>query len=195
MSHAQIETHASHGGPTAIAALVQQALACPEDDPAAANWGLLGAARQPWPPGHQAARTGGLAPWQIKRVRAYIEAHLAERMPLRMLAEQTRLSTSTFSRSFRQSLGHSPMRYVMIRRIEQAQRLMVASDLRLCEVAIACGFADQAHFGRRLTGVTPARWRRRMLGWIHRQGPDHRASQLAAPKSWTDLDGGGERRA
>ncbi len=111
--------------------------------------------------------TGGLAPWQIKRVRAYIDDHLAERMPLKIVAAQVRLSTSYFSRSFSKSLGLPFQRFVAHRRIEHAQQLMVAMDQRLSDIALTCGFADQSHFSRtfsRLVGETPARWRRRTVG-------------------------------
>jgi transcriptional regulator GlxA family with amidase domain len=152
MPDPQIETHASHGGQAAIS--IQACVT------------LLGVEGLPPPSVLRSIHTGGLAPWQVKRVRAYIEAHLPERMPLEVLAQQVRLSASTFSRSFRQSLGHPPSKYVMIRRVERAQTLMTATRLGLCDIAITCGFSDQAHFSRafgRMTGTTPARWRKTML--------------------------------
>jgi transcriptional regulator GlxA family with amidase domain len=44
---------------------------------------------------------------------------------------------------------------------------MVTTDLALSELAIACGFCDQAHFCRLFrqdTGKTPATWRREREG-------------------------------
>jgi AraC-like DNA-binding protein len=51
----------------------------------------------------------------------------------------------------------------MSRRIGMAVELMLSSDAPLSEIAINCGFADQAHFSRqfrRTTGYTPSTWRR-----------------------------------
>jgi transcriptional regulator GlxA family with amidase domain len=51
----------------------------------------------------------------------------------------------------------------MTRRISLAVELMLSSDAPLSEIAINCGFADQAHFSRqfrRTMGDTPNTWRR-----------------------------------
>src|SRR6266481_8394026 len=63
---------------------------------------------------------GGLAPWQQKRVAAYIEERLAYDIPLATLAELARLSPYHFSRSFKHSFGLPPHRYHANRRIERA---------------------------------------------------------------------------
>ncbi len=114
------------------------------------------------PPRHH---TGGLAPWQVKRVWAYVDNHLAERMPLEVVAAVVRLSVSHFSRNFSKSLGLPFGQFLAQRRVAHAQDLMATTDRRLCDIALTCGFADQSHFSRtfsRFVGVSPARWRR----WI-----------------------------
>lgn len=111
----------------------------------------------------QGERWAGLLPWQVKRVRDYVDADLHGRMSLSMAASRARLSPGYFSRCFRQSFGVTFSRFVAARRVERAQGLMIAGAGKLCEIALACGFADQAHFTRTfvsLTGCTPARWRR-----------------------------------
>jgi transcriptional regulator GlxA family with amidase domain len=114
------------------------------------------------PPQKQEAR-GGLAPWQIRKVAAHIEANLD--MPIRSseLAAIARLSPCHFSRVFRDSFGCSPLEYVTRRRVEHAQGLMLSTDAPLCQIALDCGMADQAHFSRlfrRHVGETPRSWRR-----------------------------------
>lgn len=106
---------------------------------------------------------GGLAPWQVDRVKRHIESGLASRIGLGDLARLTRLSTSYFAAAFRVSFGTSPHDYVCRRRVERAKELMAATDTPLCEIALDCGFADQSHLSRvfrRMTGHTPAAWRR-----------------------------------
>lgn len=107
-----------------------------------------------------------LLAWQTKKVRAYIEADLHERLFLGVAAEHARLSPSYFSKCFRRSFGVSFPRFVAQKRIERAQGLMMQSAAKLCHIALACGFADQAHFTRTfasIIGCPPARWRRQAL--------------------------------
>lgn len=106
---------------------------------------------------------GGLAPWQIERVKRHIEKEYAGRINIDDLAQMTRLSSSYFSAAFRVSFGTSPHDYISGRRVDQAAYLMMNTDAPLCEIALDCGFADQSHLSRvfrRLTGTTPAARRR-----------------------------------
>jgi AraC family transcriptional regulator len=106
---------------------------------------------------------GGLATWQCRRTLAHIEANLASKMDIDDLANVVALSRSHFSRAFKRSLGFSPMEYVVVRRVERAKAMISGTREPLAEVALACGFADQAHLNRRfrdIVGVSPGRWRR-----------------------------------
>jgi AraC family transcriptional regulator len=106
---------------------------------------------------------GGLAAWQKRRLTLYIDAHLADRIRIEELAKLLNLSESHFSRAFRNTFGTCAHAYVMRRRIEMAQELMLASQETLCAIALRCGLSDQAHFTRlfgRIVGETPYAWRR-----------------------------------
>jgi AraC family transcriptional regulator len=106
---------------------------------------------------------GGLAPWQITRVTAYIESHIDSTICTDDLAALARLSSFHFCRVFRDSLGVPPHRYVMRKRVERAQSLMLSTDRPLGQIASECGLADQAHFTklfRRFVGASPGAWRR-----------------------------------
>ena len=152
--------------------LLKQAMTCFETDRKAALRCLseasilMGAVVED--PGAGAAglyniRAGGLANWQASRIRAYIEANLASKLETKELASVVASSRSHFSRAFKQSVGLSPMEYVGVRRVERAKVMIGSTRERLAEVAIACGFADQAHLSRRfrdLTGMSPGQWRR-----------------------------------
>jgi AraC-like DNA-binding protein len=105
----------------------------------------------------------GLAPWQVRRVLAYIDANLENRIRNRDLAAVARLSEFYFNVAFRNSVGHSPHDFVIRRRVERAQGLMLSTDKALSEIAVECGLADQSHFTRlfrRVVGESPAVWRR-----------------------------------
>jgi AraC-like DNA-binding protein len=123
---------------------------------------------------------GGLASWQIRRVTAYIEANLMAAIRLKDFTEITRLSTSHFARAFKASLGESVHGYIIRRRMERAQELMLTTNESLCQIALTCGLSDQAHFSRvfrRVVGVSPNVWRRQWLGHGS-AGPAHAARAL-----------------
>lgn len=106
---------------------------------------------------------GGLAPWQVRRVTDYIEEHLAVTIRLEDLARLAKLSHSHFCRAFKESIGHPAHAYVMRRRVQRAQGLMLTTAESLSQIAAQCGMADQAHFCklfRRLVGESPNAWRR-----------------------------------
>lgn len=119
------------------------------------------------PPAEPPSSGTGLAPWQERRLREHIDARLHHRLPIAELAASVRLSRSHFSRAFRASFGLPPHAYVLQRRIQEAQRLMLETVDSLAEIACACGLADQAHLSRlfrRETGLPPNAWRRQHRG-------------------------------
>jgi AraC-like DNA-binding protein len=106
---------------------------------------------------------GGLAPWQMRKVTSHIETNLDTSIRSGDLAALLRLTPCHFSRAFRNSFGHSPLEYVIRRRMERAQGLMLSTDAPLSQIALECGLADQAHFSRlfrRIVGESPRAWRR-----------------------------------
>ncbi len=118
------------------------------------------------PPDKGQAR-GGLAPWQIRKVSNYVDAHLDRTIRNEDLAAVARLNASHFGRAFRNSFGEPPHEYVIRRRIERAQGLMLSTDAPLSAIALDCGLADQAHLSRlfrRVVGESPRAWRRARIG-------------------------------
>ncbi len=121
-----------------------------------------------------------LAPWQLSRVRSYIDKHLSERIYIKDLSALARRSTSHFCRAFKSDMGETPHSYITRRRLDRAQWMMLTSDAPLSEIALQCGFADQAHFCNRFrcaTGQSPAAWRRER---IEVSGLDHVGGRLTA---------------
>jgi AraC-like DNA-binding protein len=112
---------------------------------------------------HAPPARGGLPPATLRRLRDYVEAHLAENIELSMLASLAGLSIYHFAHQFKHSTGLTPHYYLIQKRVERAQRLLAESSLTLSEIALAAGFVDQSHFTRRfrqIVGVTPHEFRR-----------------------------------
>ena len=105
----------------------------------------------------------GLAPWQERRAKEAMNASLDKDTSIAQLASECGLSSSHFARAFRQATGRPPHRWLLERRLEIAQGLLLNSRMPLSKIAIACGFSDQSHFSRafsQMTGTSPGAWRR-----------------------------------
>jgi len=106
---------------------------------------------------------GGLGPWQKRRATELLSENLTGRIRLSQLAQECGLSTSHFARSFKSTFGVSTHRWLVQRRIERAQGLLIHTRESLSDIAEQAGFADQAAFTRafhQIVGVSPGRWRR-----------------------------------
>jgi AraC family transcriptional regulator len=109
------------------------------------------------------ASLGELASWQVARVTAYVDAHLDQRIQVQDLSAVARRSTAHFCRLFKRTLGETPHGFITSRRLHRAQQLMLTSDDPLSQIAMVCGFSDQAHFCNRFRaamGLSPTAWRR-----------------------------------
>lgn len=107
----------------------------------------------------------GLAPWQQRRALELLHANLTEGIALKELARECCLSESGLLRAFTSSMGTSPHRWLSNRRVEAAMELMRTTAQSLADVAVATGFADQAHFTRvfgKHVGTSPGVWRRQL---------------------------------
>ena len=106
---------------------------------------------------------GGLGPWQKRRATELLSENLAGRIRLSQLAQECGLSTSHFARSFKASFGVSTHRWLVQRRIERSQELLLDTRESLADIAEQAGFSDQAAFTRafhQIVGNSPGRWRR-----------------------------------
>jgi AraC family transcriptional regulator len=106
---------------------------------------------------------GRLLAWQARKVRDYIDSHITGPVFVSDLCALIDRSEAHFSRSFKHTFGRSPHAFVIRRRLELAAQYMLGTNAFLSDIAMRCGFADQAHLCkhfRQATGQTPAAWRR-----------------------------------
>lgn len=97
------------------------------------------------------------------RIAREIDARLDQPMTVAMLAALADMRETRFLHAFKRQTGMSPYRYVLHKRLERATGMLTGSSVPLAEVALATGFADQAHmtasFARHY-GRTPGEVRR-----------------------------------
>jgi transcriptional regulator GlxA family with amidase domain len=103
----------------------------------------------------------------IERAQAWVALHYDAPRPVARMMTESGLSPRTFKRRFRAATGYSALEYVQTLRIEEAKHLLETTTEATDEVAAQVGYQDPASFRRvfrQLTGVTPARYRRRFAG-------------------------------
>jgi AraC-like DNA-binding protein len=76
----------------------------------------------------------------------YINAHLSDPLTVEILAGQVNLSSSAFSRRFRELTGRSPRQFVKETRLERARELLFERRLGVGDISVAVGYASQSHF-------------------------------------------------
>jgi AraC family transcriptional regulator len=100
----------------------------------------------------------GLGPIALKKIRDYIHDHLADPIEVNDLAALAARSPFHFSRVFARSIGMTPYRYVVHRRLQIAID-RIRGGMSLAAVAADTGFSDQSHLSRwirRVHGVAPS---------------------------------------
>lgn len=98
----------------------------------------------------------------VRRAVAHLRAHWDAPVPLASLADVAGLSRFELVRRFTAQVGLPPHAFQVDLRVAEARRLLRAG-VPVAEVAVVCGFADQAHLTRtfrRHVGITPARYAR-----------------------------------
>lgn len=110
---------------------------------------------------------GGHAGAQLRCIQqavALMEANFGSGLSREQLAATAGLSAFHFSRLFHRVVGVSPHRYLVGCRLRHARDLLAAGQGRsIAEVALECGFADQAHLARhfrRAYGVSPSQFQK-----------------------------------
>ncbi|WP_042166982.1 response regulator transcription factor [Paenibacillus gorillae] len=98
----------------------------------------------------------------ILKALAYMDAQAIEDLSQSGICAQVNISKSYFSRSFKDILRISFVRYVQIRSIEEAKRMLSATNHPVYWIAEQCGFTDTRYFGKmfkEMTGMLPTQYR------------------------------------
>lgn len=112
--------------------------------------------------GH-AARRGHADRARYARVLTRIADALEQPLVIDELAALAEQSPLAFLRGFTAAVGMTPHAYLTEQRLQAARRLLADARHTLTDIALACGFSHQSHFGdafKRAFGLTPAHYRR-----------------------------------
>lgn len=99
----------------------------------------------------------------MRRAIDFIEENLERDITLNDIAAVACKSPFHFARRFKDTMGITPVAYLIERRIDRSKELLRRTDLAISSIASQCGFNSQSHYCRtfrRLTQMTPRDYRR-----------------------------------
>ena len=99
----------------------------------------------------------------IQDVKNYIAENLNEKLTVQRLANESHMSTSHFSRVFKQQTGFSPYDYVLITRLNKAKYLLQKTKMSVSSIAYETGFNSESNFICFFTdneGISPGKFRK-----------------------------------
>jgi len=107
-------------------------------------------------------RQHGLAPWQVKRVAAYMRERIGADITLQELANIACQSRFHFCTAFRGATGMAPYEYLTRMRMRTACNLLTTTPLSVGDVGAAVGYSSLSTFStafRRYAGTSPRAYR------------------------------------
>ncbi|PCJ60540.1 MAG: hypothetical protein COA79_08180 [Planctomycetota bacterium] len=99
---------------------------------------------------------------RIGEIINYIDANLSSELTVPQLAEESHLTTSHFSKLFKEETGQSPISFIRNNRINCAKALLISSDKTISKIALECGFEDHFYFSRtfkQIVGLSPKQFK------------------------------------
>ena len=96
----------------------------------------------------------------INRIKEQLESDPASRILMQDLEASYGMSRFSITRQFKQHLGTTPHRFLVMRRLEYAKESLL-DGASIADVAIDSGFSDQSHFTRHFRhafGISPCKW-------------------------------------
>jgi AraC-like DNA-binding protein len=101
---------------------------------------------------------------RLLRARDEMDRSYADALDIAALARSVHLSRAHFIRSFRDTFGETPHRYLQRRRIERAMAFLRETDRPVSEISLDVGFLSLGTFSRtfrEIVGVSPSAYRTR----------------------------------
>ena len=93
----------------------------------------------------------------------YIHNNFERNISLNDIAKFVFLSTSYFTRAFKEEMNISPISYLLKVRVERAMELLRETDQKVSDIALSVGFSNQQRFNeifKKHTKMTPLQYRK-----------------------------------
>ena len=94
----------------------------------------------------------------------FIDAHYTENIKLEDIARAVYTNVYNLSKVFKAEIGISPMKYVILRRMGEAQNLLINTNMTITRIAISVGYNNSNYFQnvfKEFMNMTPKEYRKR----------------------------------
>lgn len=99
---------------------------------------------------------------KIYTVTAYIHSNYTSELTLQGLSKQFFISPYYLSHQFKKVTGFTLINYIQMTRVRNAQQLLLYTQMKITDIASACGFTSFSQFNRvfnRISGCSPSQYR------------------------------------
>ena len=103
-------------------------------------------------------------PSLTSRAKDFIDEHYTENIKLEDIARAVGSDVYKLAKVFKAQIGISPMRYVVLRRIGEAQNLLINTDMTITRIALSVGYNNSNYFQnvfKDFMQITPKEYRKR----------------------------------
>lgn len=121
-------------------------------------------------------------PFVVKGAMRYVESNIAESFNVKTIAVHLNCHPDFLSRRFKQHTGVSLSAHIRGVRVANARSLLCNPNMRIGDVAAACGFSDSIHFGKvfkKEMGMTAGQYQKR----FHADGAREAAPAIEIPQN------------
>ena len=108
-------------------------------------------------------KISGFVQKEIDHAEAYFKEHYNEEISIEQYAASRNMSTSWFTRCFRDIVGVPPLKYILDQRMRNAMILLETSDSTITEIAHTLGYENPMYFSRvfrKAKGLSPSKYRK-----------------------------------
>ena len=114
-------------------------------------------------PGESLTGSGCPVSQSLLEVKAYIQAHLSDKLTIALLCKQFSVSPTFLKEGFRRAYGVPIHTYLIQQRLRRAQELICTTRMSIQQIAQAVGYEGMSQFNaafKREYGMTPGQYRK-----------------------------------
>lgn len=97
----------------------------------------------------------------------YMKENIERRLTLKEISEAVGYSSSHFSLIFKKEIGHSPLNYFNLLKIQKACFLLDSTDMKISQICFKIGIEDAYYFSRlfsKIMGMSPRDYKKTLKG-------------------------------